>query len=158
MSANGNPPILSGDGGLSAELSDAVDAVATPTITSPTDSPSDVEVTPVATTKLREVTQFDATTNTDLCGNAETETGAEQPARLVIEGILVKSQKEQLDVLRTTGGRAYVTSDVYTGAITFDQLTITQKTEENTGRFSVDGRTLEGPVITFQLQAKREDV
>jgi hypothetical protein len=111
----------------------------------------------VATTKLREVTQFDTTTNTDLCGNSETESGDEQPARLVIEGVVVKSQKLQLDTLRETGGRAFIVSDVYTGTIAFDQLTITQKDEQNTGRFTVNGETLEGPVFTFQLQTKREE-
>jgi len=157
MSANGPNAVVAQDGTLAAQLSDIVDAVATPTLSSPPDSDADITVTPAATTKCESVTQFDTTSNSDLCGNSELDSGDEKPARFVIEGVLVKSQKEQLKALRRTGGRAFVTCDIYTGVIDFDQLSITQESGSNTGTFTVGDRTLDGAVFTFQLQAKAED-
>jgi hypothetical protein len=138
------------------QVNGVVDVVTSPTIQTPRDSNFDISVTPAATTKLREITTYDAKTVTNVCGDSRTESGDSKPARLVIEGVLVKSQLEQLRSLEDTGGRAYVTSDVLTGTFEFDQFTVTQQATDNTGEFRVAGQTLEGPVFSFQLQAKRE--
>lgn len=143
--------------GLAEDLASVIDSVATPTIKTPADSQLDVTVVPAATTKLNEVTNFENTTNTDLCGNAELEAGDPEPQRFVMEGILVKSQKEKLQVLRRTGGQVRIISDVHTGTIQFDMLDITQKSGEKTGEFRINGKELSGAVFQFQLQAKAED-
>lgn len=112
------------------------------------------EVEPVYTETVRAQTENDNVQHKSLCGETENEEIGEGEWRITIEGMVLKSQLQQLIDMRPAGQDMKVVTEGKTfNEVDFDTFIWEQEDEDNYAEF--DDRI--EPVFQFQLQTTDDD-
>lgn len=90
--------------------------------------------------------------HTDQCGRTETNRTGDNGVELAIEGRLTLTQAEGLIRARQLGVQIFVTSNLFTGDLFINDLTLTEHADQN--YIEIDGEKEQ--VCTFQLQLQSE--
>jgi hypothetical protein len=91
-------------------------------------------------------------TNQTACGDTIQYQGGSKDWRVIIEGIMSKSQLDRLRQLRDQPRVEVVTEEFGRMDVAFDQLNVTRADEEDVGE--INGEL--GPLLQFQLQTKED--
>lgn len=124
-------------------------------VTPKVNGPDGTEVVPVYTETFRATTQNDTLVHKTLCGETEIEAIGEDEWRITLEGLVLKSQLQDLFAMRPANNELTVIGEarVHRG-VTFDRFTYEQTDEHNVGEFDVDGSRVQEPLFRFQLQTQ----
>jgi len=123
---------------------------------SPKLTQGDLEIEPLAVTRLGGTLPWESETVQIDGGETLTGSDGDQVIQFVFKAVITKSQFETLAEMRARDTRLRLISSAYTGPVSFDELKFDRIPDAN-GFVRQDGSNSEQPLYEIQLQSKEDE-